>query len=291
VVTGPGGEVGEALASHPGVDKVAFTGETATGRRIAAVAAESLKRVSLELGGKSPNVVFDDADIEAAVVGSLWAIYYSAGQSCEARSRILVQDGAYERFEAAFTQRAAGLRVGDPLASDTQVGSLISREHAARVLGFVESAVEDGGELLTGGAVDAPPAEGLDAEAFVRPTVIGGVRNEMRIAQEEVFGPVVTLQRFGEEAEAVAWANAVRYGLAATIWTGDSARGHRMAQRIRSGAVGINTPFVAFPGIPFGGFKESGYGREQSLEALDLYTETKAVLVGTSAKAINPFGA
>jgi acyl-CoA reductase-like NAD-dependent aldehyde dehydrogenase len=291
VVPGPGGEVGEALAAHPGVDKVAFTGETATGRRIAAVAAESLKRVSLELGGKSPNVVFDDADVDAAVVGSLWAIYYSAGQSCEARSRILVQDGAYERFSAAFTEKAAALRVGDPLADETQIGSLISRAHAARVLAHVESALDEGGELLTGGPADASLAPGLDPEAFVRPTVIGGVRNEMRVAQEEVFGPVVTLQRFGDEAEAIRWANDVRYGLAATVWTGDSARGHRVAQRIRSGAVGINTPFVAFPGIPFGGFKESGYGREQSLEALELYTETKAVLVGTSPKPVNPFGA
>jgi acyl-CoA reductase-like NAD-dependent aldehyde dehydrogenase len=291
VVPGPGGEVGEALAAHPGVDKVAFTGETATGRRIAAVAAESLKRVSLELGGKSPNVVFDDADVDAAVVGSLWAIYYSAGQSCEARSRILVQDGAYERFSAAFTEKAAALRVGDPLADETQIGSLISRAHAARVLAHVESALDEGGELLTGGPADASLAPGLDLEAFVRPTVIGGVRNEMRIAQEEVFGPVVTLQRFGDEAEAIRWANDVRYGLAATVWTGDSARGHRVAHRIRSGAVGINTPFVAFPGIPFGGFRESGYGREQSLEALELYTETKAVLVGTSPKPVNPFGA
>jgi acyl-CoA reductase-like NAD-dependent aldehyde dehydrogenase len=291
IVPGPGGEVGEALAAHPGVDKVAFTGETDTGRRIAAVAAESLKRVSLELGGKSPNLVFDDADIDAAVLGSLWAIYYSAGQSCEARSRILVQDGVYERFAAAFTEKAAALRVGDPLADDTQVGSLISRAHAARVLGYVESAVDEGGELLTGGPLDGSLAHGLDPEAFVRPTVIGAVSNEMRIAQEEVFGPVVTLQRFGDEAEAVRWANDVRYGLAATAWTGDSARGHRVAQRIRAGAVGINTPFVAFPGIPFGGFKESGYGREQSLEALELYTETKAVLVGTSPKPVNPFGA
>ena len=291
IVPGPGDEVGEALASHPGVDKVAFTGETATGRRIAAVAAEGLKRVSLELGGKSPNLVFDDADLDAAVLGSLWAIYYSAGQSCEARSRILVQDAVYERFAAMFTEKAAALRVGDPLGDATQVGSLISRAHAARVLGYVEAAVGEGGELLTGGPADGSLGDGLDAEAFVRPTVIGSVRNEMRIAQEEVFGPVVTLQRFGDEAEATAWANDVRYGLAATVWTGDSSRGHRVAQRIRSGAVGINTPFVAFPGIPFGGFKESGYGREQSLEALELYTETKAVLVGTSPKPINPFGA
>ena len=290
VVPGPGAEVGEALAAHAGVDKVAFTGETATGRRIAAVAAETLKRVSLELGGKSPNIVFADADLDAAVVGSLWAIYYSAGQSCEARSRILVQDEAYERFAAAFTEKAAALQVGDPLADDTKVGSMISRAHASRVLEFVESAVAEGGELLTGGPVDGTLPDGLDAEAFVRPTVIGGVSNEMRIAQEEVFGPVVTLQPFADEGEAVRWANEVRYGLAATVWTGDGARGHRVAQRVDAGAVGINTPFVAFPGIPFGGFKESGYGREQSLEALDLYTETKAVLVGTSPKPINPLG-
>jgi acyl-CoA reductase-like NAD-dependent aldehyde dehydrogenase len=290
VLPGPGAEVGEALAAHPGVDKVAFTGETATGRRIAAVAADGLKRVSLELGGKSPNIVFADADLDAAVPGSLWAIYYSAGQSCEARSRILVQDEAYERFAAAFTERAAALRVGDPLAPDTQVGSLISRQHAGRVRDFIEGAVDEGGELLTGGEDTGLP-DGLDAEAFVRPTVIGGVSNQMRVAQEEVFGPVVTLQRFADEAEAVAWANDVRYGLAATVWTGDAGRGHRVAQRIRAGAVGVNTPFVAFPGIPFGGFKESGYGREQSLDALELYTESKAVLVGTSAKPINPFGA
>ncbi|HET6380639.1 MAG TPA: aldehyde dehydrogenase family protein [candidate division Zixibacteria bacterium] len=290
VVTGPGSSVGEALASHPDVDKIAFTGETTTGRRIAAVAADTLKRVSLELGGKSPNIVFADADLDAAVVGSLWAVYYSAGQSCEARTRLLVQDGVYDRFAATFTEKAAGLKVGDPLAEDTKVGSLISRAHAARVLSFVEGALDEGAELLTGGAVDGELGEGLDAAAFVRPTVIGEVRNDMHIAQEEVFGPVVTLQRFTDEADAVKWANDVRYGLAATVWTGDTARGHRVAQRVRSGAVGINTPFVAFPGIPFGGFKESGYGREQSLEALDLYTETKAVLVGTSPRPVNPLG-
>jgi len=291
VVTGSGAEVGEALVTHPGVDKVAFTGETETGRRIAGLAAQGLKRVSLELGGKSPNIVFADADLDAAVLGSLWAIYYSAGQSCEARSRLLVEDAAYDAFAAAFTEKAARLRVGDPLADTTQVGSLISRAHADRVMGFITDAVAAGGELLTGGRVEDGLPEGLDAAAFVRPTVIGGVEQAMPIAQEEVFGPVVTLQRFSDEAEAVSWANDVRYGLAATVWTGDAARGQRVAQRIRSGAVGVNTPFVAFPGVPFGGFKESGYGREQSLDALELYTETKAVLVGTSPKTINPLGA
>ena len=289
VIPGPGAEVGEAIAAHPGIDKVAFTGETATGRRIAAAAAQTLKRVSLELGGKSPNVVFDDADMEAAVLGSLWAIYYSAGQSCEARSRILVQDGAYDAFASAFAEKARALTVGDPLADETKVGSLISRTHADRVREFIAMGLEDGGDLLAGGP-DAQLDGDLDASAFVPPTVIGGIGNETRIAQEEVFGPVVTLTRFSDEAEAVKIANDVRYGLAATVWTGDGARGHRVAQRIRSGAVGINTPFVAFPGVPFGGFKESGYGREQSIEALDLYTETKAILQGTSPKPVNPLG-
>jgi acyl-CoA reductase-like NAD-dependent aldehyde dehydrogenase len=288
VVPGPGAEVGEAIAAHPGIDKVAFTGETATGRRIAGVAAQSLKRVSLELGGKSPSIVFADADLDAAVIGSLWAIYYSAGQSCEARSRLLVQDAAYDAFASTFAEKARALVVGDPLSDETKVGSLISRDHAERVRGFIEIGVSDGGELLAGGPVSLD--DGLDADAFVTPTVIGGVSNDSRIAQEEVFGPVVTLTRFSDEAEAIGFANDVRYGLAATVWTGDGARGHRVAQRVKSGMVGINTPFVAFPGVPFGGFKESGYGREQSIEALDLYTETKAILQSTSPKPVNPLG-
>jgi acyl-CoA reductase-like NAD-dependent aldehyde dehydrogenase len=290
VVPGPGSEVGEAMATHAGIDKVAFTGETGTGRRIAEAAASTLKRVSLELGGKSPNIVFADADIEAAVLGSLWAIYYAAGQSCEARSRILVQDEAYDAFASAFADRARSLVVGDPLDSATKVGSLISSVHADKIRGFIDLAVEDGGELLAGGREVEGLGDGLDPAAFVPPTVIGGVANDARICQEEVFGPVVTLTRFADEAEAVQLANDVRYGLAATVWTADGARGHRLAQRIRAGAVGVNTPFVAFPGVPFGGFKESGYGREQALEALDLYTETKAVLQNTSAKPINPLG-
>jgi acyl-CoA reductase-like NAD-dependent aldehyde dehydrogenase len=288
VIPGPGGEVGEAIAGHRGIDKVAFTGETGTGRRIAEVAAKTLKRVSLELGGKSPNIVFADADLDAAVLGSLWAIYYAAGQSCEARSRILVEDGAYDAFASAFAEKARSLTVGDPLNPETKVGSLISRAHAEKVRGFVDIGLEDGGELLAGGELSL--GDGLDADAFVAPTVIGGVANDARIAQEEVFGPVVTLTRFADEAEAVKIANDVRYGLAATVWTGDGGRGHRVAQRIRSGAIGINTPFIAFPGVPFGGFKDSGYGREQSIEALDLYTETKAVLQNTSAKPVNPLG-
>ena len=183
VVPGPGAEVGEAIAAHAGIDKVAFTGETATGRRIAEAAARTLKRVSLELGGKSPNIVFADADLDAAVVGSVWAIYYSAGQSCEARSRILVQDEVYAAFASAFAEKASSLTVGDPLADDTKVGSLISRGHADMVRGFIDLGLEDGGELLAGGDVDLNGD--LDADAFVAPTVIGGIANDARIFQEE----------------------------------------------------------------------------------------------------------
>jgi aldehyde dehydrogenase (NAD+) len=200
-----------------------------------------------------------------------------------------VQDEAYDAFASAFAEKTKALIVGDPLADETKVGSLISRSHADRVREFIDIGVADGGEVLAGG----PRVElngDLDAAAFVAPTVIAGVGNDSRIAQEEVFGPVVTLTRFGDEAEAIQFANGVRYGLAATVWTADGARGHRVAQRIRSGTVGINTPFVAFPGVPFGGFKDSGYGREQSIDALDLYTETKAILQNTSPKPVNPLG-
>jgi acyl-CoA reductase-like NAD-dependent aldehyde dehydrogenase len=290
VITGPGAEVGEALAAHPGVDKIAFTGETGTGRRIASIAAEGLKRISLELGGKSPNLVFADADLDAAVLGSLWAIYYSGGQSCEARSRILVEEGVHDRFVAAFTEKAAALRIGDPLAEGTQIGSMISPAHAEKVLGFVTEAVDAGATMVTGGALDGELTEGLDATAFVRPTVLDGVANESRIGQEEVFGPVVTVSTFADEKEALALANDVRFGLAATVWTGDGGRGLRLASRIRAGTIGINQPYAAFPGVPFGGFKESGYGREMSVDALELYTEQKAVLVNTSPKPMNPFG-
>jgi aldehyde dehydrogenase (NAD+)/betaine-aldehyde dehydrogenase len=290
VVVGPGNEIGEQLVAHPGVDKISFTGETSTGRRIAALAAEGIKRVSLELGGKSPNIVFADADLDAAVNGSIWAIYYSAGQSCEARSRLLVADEVYDDFAERFVRKAAALRIGDPLAEETQVGSLISRAQAERVLGYIDGAAAGGAEVLTGGAVDGELPTGLDAKAFVKPTVIGGVTNDMRAAQDEIFGPVVTLTRFHDEAEAVKLANDVRFGLAATVWTADTSRGLRLASQIRSGTVSVNNPFAAFPGVPFGGFKESGYGREQSVDALDLYTETKAVLLSTAAKPPNPFG-
>ena len=284
VVPGPGTTVGTHLVKHPGVDKIAFTGSTETGAQIMRDASDGIKRLTLELGGKSPNVVFADADLADAIPSAAWSIYYSAGQSCEARSRILVEHSAYDDFVAQFSDAAGRIKVGDPLDAETQVGSLISPEHRDRVHGYVETGRGEGAEVTTGGE----PADGKGA--FYPPTVLAGVNQEMAVAQEEIFGPVVTISPFDDEKDAVRQANAVRYGLMATIWTGDPARGHRIARRIKAGTVGINMPYTAFPGIPFGGYKQSGFGRELGLETLELYLETKSVIASTSPKPFNPFG-
>jgi acyl-CoA reductase-like NAD-dependent aldehyde dehydrogenase len=283
VVPGDGPTTGAYLVSHPGVDKVAFTGSTRTGGEIMRLAAEPLKRVTLELGGKSPNLVFADADLASAIPSSAWAIFYAAGQSCEARSRLLVEKPLYDEVVSKMGDFAASIAVGDPLDSETQMGSLISTGHRDKVHGFVERGAEAGAEVVTGGAV--PDGVG----AFYPPTVVAA-GNAAEIAQEEVFGPVVTVTPFEDEAEAIRIANDVRYGLMATVWTGDPARGHRIAARIKAGTVGINMPYTAFPGIPFGGYKQSGFGRELGLETLELYLETKSVIVSTGSRPINPFG-
>jgi acyl-CoA reductase-like NAD-dependent aldehyde dehydrogenase len=282
VVPGDGPTTGAYLVAHPGVDKVAFTGSTKTGGEVMRLCSDPIKRVTLELGGKSPNIVFADADLASAVPSSVWSIYYSAGQSCEARSRILVERPLYDDFVARFTELARTIRVGDPLDVETQMGSLISQAHRERVHGFVDRARDAGGEVVTGGE----PGE----HAFYPPTVVAGVGAGAEIVQEEVFGPVVTVLPFENEKDAIRLANDVKYGLMATVWTGDPARGHRLAARIKSGTVGINMPYTAFPGIPFGGYKQSGFGRELGVDALDLYLETKSVIVSTSPKPINPFG-
>ena len=284
IVPGPGTTVGAHLVKHPGVDKIAFTGSTETGAQIMRDASDGIKRLTLELGGKSPNIVFADADLADAIPSSAWSIYYSAGQSCEARSRILVEHSAYDDFVAQFSDAAARIKVGDPLEPETQVGSLISTDHRDRVHGYVETGRGEGAEVVTGGE----PADGKGA--FYPPTVLAGVNQEMTVAQEEIFGPVVTISPFDDEKDGVRQANAVRYGLMATVWTGDPARGHRIARRIKAGTVGINMPYTAFPGIPFGGYKQSGFGRELGLETLELYLETKSVIASTSPKPFNPFG-
>ena len=284
IVPGPGPVVGAHLVRHPGVEKIAFTGSTATGSEIMRLAADGIKRLILELGGKSPNLVFADADLTDAIPSSVWSIYYSAGQSCEARSRVLVEKPLYDDFVSQFADKAREIRVGDPLDPETQIGSLISPEHRERVHGYVETGREEGAEVVTGGE----PADGKGA--FYPPTVLARVESSMRVAQEEIFGPVVTVTAFEDEKEAARLANDVRYGLMATIWTGDPARGHRLARRIKAGTVGINMPYTAFPGIPFGGYKQSGFGRELGLETLESYLETKSVIVSTSPKPFNPFG-
>ncbi len=284
IVPGEGPKVGAYLVRHPGVNKIAFTGSTATGGEIMRLASDSVKRITLELGGKSPNLVFADADLADAIPSSVWSIFYSAGQSCEARSRVLVEKPLYDDFVAQFAEKAQVLRMGDPLDPETQVGSLISTEHRDRVHGFVEKGREEGAEVVLGGE----PGDG--AGAFYRPTVLAKVDNAMTVAQEEIFGPVVTVIPFEDEADAVRIANESRYGLMATVWTGDPARGHRLARQIRAGTVGINMPYTAFPGIPFGGYKQSGFGRELGLETLELYLETKSVIAYTGAKPTNPFG-
>jgi aldehyde dehydrogenase (NAD+)/betaine-aldehyde dehydrogenase len=283
VVTGDGPTTGAYLVRHPGVDKIAFTGSTKTGGEIMRLASEPVKRITLELGGKSPNLVFADADLTSAIPSSAWAIYYAAGQSCEARSRLLVEKPIYDEVVSKMGELAGSIRVGDPLDAETQMGSLISTGHRERVHGYVERGTGEGAEIVAGGAV--PDGAG----AFYPPTVVAAT-NELEIAQEEVFGPVVTVTPFEDEKDAIRLANDVRYGLMATVWTGDPARGHRVAARIKSGTVGINMPYTAFPGIPFGGYKQSGFGRELALESLDLYLETKSVVVSTGVRPINPFG-
>ena len=283
VVPGDGPTTGTKLVSHPDVDKVAFTGSTETGRKIMRLASDPIKRISLELGGKSPNIVFADADLDDAIPSSVWSIYYSAGQSCEARSRVLVEKPVYDDFVARFAEAAKRLKVGDPLDAETQMGSLISGAHRDKVHGFVEAGRDEGADVVTGG--EAPEGNGF----FYPPTVLAKVDNRMVVAQEEIFGPVVTIIPFEDEKDAVRIANDVKYGLFATVWTADSARGHRLSRQIKAGMIGVNVPYTAFPGIPFGGYKQSGFGRELGLETLDLYLETKAVLVSMSPKPFNPW--
>jgi acyl-CoA reductase-like NAD-dependent aldehyde dehydrogenase len=283
VVPGDGPTTGAYLVRHPGIDKVAFTGSTKTGAEIMRLASDPIKRVTLELGGKSPNLVFADANLDDAVPSSVWSIYYSAGQSCEARSRVLVERSIYDEVVSRFAEAVGRLRVGDPLDPETNVGSLISESHRDKVHGFVDQGRDEGAKVVAGG-------EPLDGKgAFYAPTLLADVDNRMVVAQEEIFGPVVTAIPFEDEKDAIRIANDVKYGLFATVWTGDPARGHRLAKAIKAGQIGVNMPYTAFPGIPFGGYKQSGFGRELGIEALDLYLETKSVLVATGPKPFNPW--
>jgi acyl-CoA reductase-like NAD-dependent aldehyde dehydrogenase len=288
VVTGTSNPVGAWMVEHPGIDKIAFTGSTSTGKNVAAVAAKTLKRVTLELGGKSPAVVFDDADLRAAVAGALYGVYYNAGQCCEARTRILVQSTIFDEFVASFTEKAARLRVGNPEDPTTQIGAITLRDQFEKIQEYCEIGVAEGAKRLMGGA---PPEldDALASGMFWSPTAFEA-ENTHRIAREEVFGPVATFVRFEDENEAVALANASEYGLAASVWSNNVGRANRVARGIRSGSVAINTPYAVFPGVPFGGYKQSGYGRELGMETMRLYTETKSVLTYIGEKPMDPFG-
>jgi acyl-CoA reductase-like NAD-dependent aldehyde dehydrogenase len=285
IVPGPGQVAGEYLARHPGVRKIAFTGSTNVGRTIVEASAGNLKRVQLELGGKGANIVFADADIEAAVNGSAFAVFHNQGQACIAGSRLILHESIADDVLARFIGLAESIRIGDPLDPATEMGPLTSAGHRDRVLSYVDIARQEGGEVLTGGTPPDDPA--LAAGFYLRPTIVRADPSS-RVCREEVFGPFVTVTTFRSDEEAIAIANDVDYGLGGGLWTRDLSRAHSVASRIRAGMVWINSYKRVNPGSPFGGTGLSGYGREMGFEAMREYTEPKSVWVNVDA-AIPPF--
>jgi len=279
MVPGYGHTAGQRLAEHPGVGKIAFTGSTATGRRIVQASQGNLKRVQLELGGKGANIVFDDANLDAAVNGAAWAIFHNQGQACIAGSRLMLHDKIADAFLERFTALANSIRLGDPRSPDTEMGPLTSAQHRDKVLSYVGIATEQGARLLAGG--QAPGGE-LARGYYVAPTIVEA-RPQDRVAQEEVFGPFVTVLRFGSDEEALAIANATDYGLGSGLWTRDLARAHKLAGAIHAGMCWINCYKRVNPGSPFGGVGQSGYGREMGFEAMHDYTEARSVWVNVDA--------
>ncbi|WP_319584794.1 betaine-aldehyde dehydrogenase [uncultured Pseudodesulfovibrio sp.] len=287
-VLGPGAEVGAELAENPDVDLISFTGGIATGKTIMRSAAENVKKVALELGGKNPNIIFDDADLELAVDYALNGVFFHAGQICSAGARVMVQEGIHDRFVEALHQRMAAIKIGNGFDETTQMGPLISAEHLAKVEGYVEIAQKEGAKLMLGGYRPEDPE--LANGFFFLPTLFSECKNDMRIVQEEVFGPVITVERFSTEDEAVERANSTIYGLSAGFWTSDPNRMERVSKRLRFGTVWINDFNVYFVQAPWGGYKQSGLGRELGAMGLEEYTEVKHIYRNHATKPLNWFG-
>ncbi|MGH9399898.1 MAG: aldehyde dehydrogenase family protein [Thermoanaerobaculia bacterium] len=275
VVPGPGALVGSAMAEHPGIDKISFTGETETGKLILRAAAGTVKRVSMELGGKSPNIVFADADLEAAARGAINAIFYGKGELCSAGSRLLVEESVHDALIEKVAERARKMTPGDPMNPKTRLGSLVSEKQRQNVERYVEAGKREGAKLVAGGNRASVNGKG----AFFEATVFDGVKPEMTIAREEIFGPVLATLTFQDEAEAVAVGNATIYGLAAAVWSRDVKKALRTAKALKAGTVWVNTYNFYDPGLPFGGYKQSGFGRERGHDALEEYTQVKSIWI------------
>jgi betaine-aldehyde dehydrogenase len=289
IVPGYGESAGAALASHPEIDKIAFTGSTEVGKIIAHAAADNLTKVSLELGGKAPNIVFADADIEQAVNGAMMGIFFNQGQVCCAGSRLFLAESIKDEFLDKFKERAQRVKVGDPMDKGTHMGPQVSEEQLCRIKSYVDIAREEGATVLSGG--EPPQLEGSFQKGyFFQPTIFSEVKNQMRVAQEEIFGPVTSVITFKDEDELIKQANETIYGLSAGIWTRDIVRAHRFAKEIHAGTIWINTYNMFNAASPFGGFKQSGYGREMGKHALELYTQVKSVWVDLSGKPIGWYG-
>ncbi len=287
VVTGFGAEAGGPLVDHPDVAKIAFTGSDLSGQKIYEKGAKKLIPVTLELGGKSPNIVFDDADKEAAVMGAISGIFAATGQTCIAGSRLLVQKSIHDEFVARLIEVAKTAKIGDPMSLDTHVGPVTTPPQFKKVMDYLDIAKAEGANCVLGGG--AYTGEGAKGSQFVEPTIFTGVSNDMRIAQEEVFGPVLSVIPFEDEADALRIGNDINFGLAAGVWTSDMGRAIRMSERLRAGTVWVNTYRVVSYMTPFGGYKRSGLGRENGQQAIMAYLQQKSVWIATETSAANPF--